>query len=99
MARRFFLEAPDPDSAFALLRSWAQASGYLLNGDGSEGSFSRVRRNLSRGQLHLDALLFPNVSGVYSIRKAEVTLITEEAPPPSFIEGLVAAGLRRVSSQ
>ena len=90
MARQFFLEAPDPESAFALLRSWAQTCGYQLNGDGSGRNFRKLP---SRAEIHLGDLLRPNgISGKYSMRMAEVALVTDEDPGSCFTEGLVVAG-------
>jgi hypothetical protein len=93
MARQFVAVANDPQRLFSQIRDWATQTGVSLNGDASAGIF--------RGNPGFPAsLLFPVISGSYSVSGNQVTIRTDQDLPTREVDKrLQRVGLALVSSQ
>ena len=91
-------EAPDSESAYARLVSWARANRLLLDGDACQG---RVRRDphAPRSKFDLARFFFPRLSGRYTVRRADVTIVMQGTLYPGLAETLREAGFLGVRSR
>lgn len=97
MAWVFTAEAPDPDSTYDRLTSWARARHCQLEGNEAGGVIEWDPSY--HPKWGLDRLLFPKIAAEYSIRGAELTISTEQDLFSTFADGLRDAGFLWVRSR
>jgi hypothetical protein len=88
MARVFITEVANPSAAFATLSAWARSLGVSVSGDAASGRFSGRPSGLA-------ALLYPVISGTYSVSGTTVTIQTDQDLPVGEVsKRLARAGLQ-----